>query len=269
MLSIVVTKDGKMDVLISKSSEDPIYNRYTLKAELPKNYKYISIVVNNYMICVGSRRKCFMFNPRNMIVEEIAAFPQGFRFLPVGIILSNKVDVFTLVSKHDDDIMEQYVMRYSFVDNIWTPVIKLPYPNAHIRSGCLHCNVIYMMGKIGNDTSNAECIFISVDTISGNTSRLPNLGRSEMVITHNDRVMAKLKGNNYSFDTDAQKWIKIPKQMDLDFRSSSVSSDLATVTNIRDFHTNFYRRNPVRGWSKLTFPYVIPDACIIDQGIID
>ena len=88
--------------------------------------------------------RCFLFNPRNMQLEEIASLPSL-----ATTVFANKFDVFTLVVNEDDNIGS--VMKYNFELNEWRLLATLPIPLTFIGDGIFYNDVLYILGSTETD----------------------------------------------------------------------------------------------------------------------
>merc|ERR1712018_799137 len=117
--------------VIMLTDDERAENKYnTLKLGIknkfgnPSNYSMAAVVVNGYLMYIcGSR--CYLFNPRNKKVEEIASLPNTVQEIEKSAatmfsnsICSTKNDVFTCIISTLNMCIDQ-VLKYNFESNQW------------------------------------------------------------------------------------------------------------------------------------------------------
>jgi len=242
----------------------PVYTILNLKAKhLAYNNRYIT-VVNNYMICVNHSRTCYIFNPRNMKVEKIASLPHDY-FIQ-SMPLSDK-DVFVITCKYhdvEDHIVCTHVMKYNFQDNQWAQLTILPEAFNHVDflDGCIYQDTMYIIGKGTNIN-----IFVSVDTVSGDTTILPHVIDSDNINLRNGQIISETGDEQYEFELESQKWKKCVNQQEPFSFFIDKKSFVSSINSEFTFELiDVYRDVPIQDVErlrscKLTFPE-IPDTCI-------
>jgi len=191
-------------------------------------------VVNNFMILVQDKT-CYLFNPRNMKLEEIASFDEKRQCL---LMLSHASDVFAIVNCLDED--HDIVMKYNFVKNVWIELSVIPMKMQEV-SGQVYQDLLYITGL---NLDYDPIVFFSIEPVTCKVTRLVDLpvNDSTKLVVYDDTLYCQTHRYNedfrqYKYLTDEKKWHKCQNDYQ-DILDCAVSVKCRLAIGTHTFHVN-------------------------------
>jgi len=170
-------------------------------------------VVNNYLLLTQIGGLCFLFNPRNLSLEQVGSLPSNYSCY---CLLSHGKHLLAIGGMLDEGVSTDCIKKFDFDNNEWKDFAKLPVKVLSLI-GCVHKGLMYVSGGLtlqpGVGPMRNACAFICIDPTTGSVSRLPDLpasgGSLALLLSFNNFICARPFSqernciNKYNPDTKA------------------------------------------------------------------